>query len=93
MLDEAREALLSDAAGLPAGPCPACGREVLAYVVLEGDAERHACVHCDGPVRRVYLVGESDLDELGYAMSDPLAVKAGCGTGCAAGGCGVKRPG
>ena len=93
MLDEARETLLSDAAGLPAGPCPACGREVLAYVVLEGDAERHACVHCDGPVRRVYLVGESELDELGYAMSDPLAVKAGCGTGCAAGGCGVKRPG
>lgn len=93
MLDEVRETLLSDAAGLPAGPCPACEREVLAYVVLEGDAERHACVHCDGPVRRVYLVGESELDELGYAMSDPLAAKSGCGTGCAAGGCGVKRPG
>lgn len=93
MLDEAHDVLLSDAAGLPAGPCPACGREVLAYVVVDGDAERHACVHCDGPVRRVYLVGESELDELGYAVSDPLAQKGGCGTGCAAGGCSVKRPG
>ena len=93
MLDDARDALLSDAAGLPAGPCAACGREVLAYPVPDGDAERHACVHCDGPVRRVYLVGESELDELGYAMSDPLAQKSGCGTGCGAGGCGVKRPG
>ena len=93
MLDEVRESRLSDAAGLPAGPCPACGREVLAYVVPDGDIDRHACVHCDGPVRRVYLVAESELEELGYAVSDPLQPQAGCATGCAAGGCGVKRPG
>lgn len=93
MLDDARGALLSEAAGLPAGPCATCGREVLAYPVPDADAERYACVHCDGPVRRVYLVGEGELDELGYAVSDPLAAKSGCGTGCAAGGCGAKRPG
>jgi hypothetical protein len=91
MLDDVRDALLSDAAGLPAGPCPACGREVLAYVVPDADAERYACVHCDGPVRRVYLVGESELDDLGYALTDPLRPQGGCATGCANGGCGVKR--
>jgi hypothetical protein len=92
MLDEsARDHLLSDGASLPAGPCPKCEREVLAYrpASAEGQGEETwACVHCDGPVRRVYLVDESELDELGYAVSDPL--RAGCGTGCAAGGC-VKR--
>lgn len=93
MLDETREALLSDAAGLPAGPCAKCEREVLAYLVPDGSAERYACVHCDGPVRRVYLVGEGELDDLGYAVSDPLRPQGGCATGCAAGGCGVKRPG
>ena len=57
MLDDARESLLSDAASLPAGPCKGCEREVLAYRLPdEGDTERWACVHCDQPVRRVYLV-------------------------------------
>lgn len=89
MLDARREQLLSDAAGLPAGPCPRCEREVLAYRVAgDGDTERFACVHCDQPVRRVYLIQESELDDLGYAVSDPL--QKGCGTGCGAGGCGVK---
>ena len=91
MLDEAREALLSDAASLPAGPCAKCEREVLAYRILgEDDAavERHACVHCDTPLRRVYLLSESELETLGYGVEDPL--RQGCGTGCGAGGCGVK---
>jgi len=91
MLDAGREDLLSDAASLPAGPCKACEREVLAYHLPgEGDAERWACVHCDGPVRRVYLVSEGELDALGYGVEDPLR-QGGCATGCAAGGCGVKR--
>lgn len=89
MLDDAHESLLSDAASLPAGPCKGCEREVLAYRLPdEGDAERWACVHCDQPVRRVYLVSESELETLGYGVADPL--RQGCGTGCGAGGCGVK---
>lgn len=89
MLDDARESLLSDAASLPAGPCKGCEREVLAYRLPDdGDSERWACVHCDQPVRRVYLVSEAELETLGYGVEDPL--RAGCGTGCAAGGCGVK---
>ena len=92
MLDATHEALLSDAAGLPAGPCKHCEREVLAYrMPSDGDDERFACAHCDEPLRRVYLIDEADLETLGYAMEDPLR-QAGCGTGCAAGGCGVKRP-
>jgi hypothetical protein len=91
MLDEAREHLLSDAAGLPAGPCKVCEREVLAYPVAGDEAgERYACVHCDALLRRVYLVDEAELDTLGYAVDDPL--RQGCATGCAAGGCGVRRP-
>jgi hypothetical protein len=93
MLDEAtRDTMLSDAASLPAGPCPACEREVLAYRAGAdpSDAAAWACVHCDGPLRRIYLVSEGELEALGYDVSDPL--RAGCGTGCAAGGCGVKRP-
>lgn len=90
MLDERRDELLSDAASLPAGPCKRCEREVLAYRIASDDgAERFACVHCDEPVRRVYLVSEAELEELGYGVEDPL--RQGCGTGCAAGGCGVKR--
>ena len=89
MRDDARESLLSDAASLPAGPCKSCEREVLAYRLPdEGDSERWACVHCDQPVRRVYLVSEAELETLGYGVEDPL--RAGCGTGCAAGGCGAK---
>lgn len=91
MLDGEREELLSDAASLPAGPCKLCEREVLVYRCPDEDeAERWACVHCDGPVRRVYLVSEGELDALGYGVEDPLGQR-GCATGCAAGGCGVKR--
>lgn len=79
---------LSDAASLPVGPCPACEREVLAYVAGRAD-ERFACVHCDGPLRHVDWVDEADLEGVGYESWDPLA--GGCGTGCAAGGCGVRR--
>lgn len=92
--DAAREGLLSDAAGLPAGPCKRCEREVLAYrVPSENGAdgvERFACAHCDEPLRRVYLVDESELETLGYGIEDPL--RQGCGTGCGAGGCGVRPP-
>lgn len=92
----AAEVLLSDAAGLPAGPCRRCEREVL-VVVAVGDAtpgapdeeERYACAHCGGPVRGVYLVDEADLDRLGYAVHDPTAA-SGCATGCAAGGCAAR---
>jgi len=95
MLDPTHEALLSDAASLPAGPCKRCEREVLAYRVA-GDGggataeERYACVHCDETVRRVYLVSEAELETFGYGVEDPL--RQGCGTGCAAGGCGVRPP-
>ena len=82
-----RESRVSDAAGLPIGPCPACEREVLAHRRPEGDG--FACVHCDGILRQVYLVDESELSELGYDAWDPLA--SGCGTGCGSGGCGVRR--
>jgi hypothetical protein len=72
------------------GPCPRCEREVLVYLLPDAtDDEAHACVHCDGPVRGVYLVQESELGALGYLVEDPL--RAGCGTGCAAGGCGARR--
>ncbi|MEW6270872.1 MAG: hypothetical protein AB1689_16435 [Thermodesulfobacteriota bacterium] len=92
MPEGGRESLLSDAASVPVAPCPRCEREVLAYLVAgEEGGERYACVHCDGPLRGAYLVQESELDALGYAVEDPL--RAGCGTGCAAGGCGVRRPG
>ncbi|HEY8515180.1 MAG TPA: hypothetical protein VIS07_06690 [Candidatus Binatia bacterium] len=91
MADDAREVLLSDAASVPVAPCPRCEREVVVYVAADAaDDAGYACVHCDGPVRGVYLVSESELDALGYAVADPL--RAGCGTGCAAGGCGVRRP-
>ena len=90
-LDAAREGLLSDAAGLPAGPCKRCEREVLAYRVPgEDEVERFACAHCDEPLRRVYLVDEAELEALGYGIEDPL--RQGCGTGCGAGGCGVRPP-
>ncbi|MDG2307437.1 MAG: hypothetical protein P8R42_22850 [Candidatus Binatia bacterium] len=78
---------LSDAASLPVGPCPACEREVLGYVLPESP-ERFACVHCDGPLRRVDWVDEQELSEVGYETWDPLA--GGCGTGCASGGCGSR---
>jgi hypothetical protein len=94
MLDVRREGLLSDAAGLPAGPCKRCEREVLAYRLPTATdaepAERFACAHCDEPLRRVYLVDESDLETLGYGIDDPL--RQGCGTGCAAGGCAARAP-
>jgi hypothetical protein len=94
MLDATHEVLLSDAASLPAGPCKRCEREVLAYRDLRaaGDAgaERYACVHCDEPVRRVYLVTEAELEGLGYGVEDPL--RQGCATGCAAGGCSARPP-
>jgi hypothetical protein len=81
------EALLSADGVVPTGPCPACEREVLVYLVdPEAEAEAYACVHCDGPVRGVDLREEADLDRLGYSATDPLA--GGCATGCATGGCG-----
>jgi hypothetical protein len=81
--------LLSDGDGLPVGPCPACEREVVAYLAdVAGDDDVWACVHCDGPVRAVALRSEESLGDLGYSVDDPLA--AGCGTGCAAGGCSAK---
>jgi len=91
MRDGLREELLSDAASVPAGPCKSCEREVLAYPLdPEADgAASHACVHCDTPLRAVYLIGEDELEALGYDVADPL--RAGCGTGCAAGGCGPRR--
>ena len=80
---------LSDGDGIPVGPCPACEREVVAYLEdADDETERYACVHCDGPVRSVELREETAIAELGYDVADPLA--AGCGTGCAAGGCGAK---
>jgi hypothetical protein len=91
--DDVREELLSDAASVPAGPCRRCQREVIAYPVDADPAgeggERYACVHCDEPLRAVYLVGEAELEGLGYGVDDPL--RQGCATGCAAGGCGVRR--
>ena len=100
MSDAVSEDWLSDAASVPVGPCPRCEREVIAYLVgvatdLETSAsdgaaaDRYACVHCDQPVRGVYLVDETELDRLGYAVDDPM--RQGCGTGCAAGGCAVRR--
>jgi hypothetical protein len=95
MRDGLREELLSDAASVPAGPCTRCAREVIAYPLpADGEpdgesAERYACVHCDAPLRAVYLVGEAELEALGYGVDDPL--RQGCGTGCGAGGCGVRR--
>jgi hypothetical protein len=83
------DVLLSDAAGLPAGPCRTCEREVLAYAIEAGGG--YACVHCDGLLRHVDWIEEADLERLGYDVNDPLA--AGCGTGCANGGCAVQRRG
>jgi hypothetical protein len=80
------ERRLSDAAGVPVGPCPTCEREVLAHRGPESDV--FACIHCDGTLRRVYLVDEAELSALGYEAWDPLA--SGCGTGCGRGGCGVR---
>lgn len=79
---------MSDSASLPVGPCPTCEREVLGYVT-SGQAERYACVHCDGPLRGVSWLSEDELGEFGYDAWDPLA--GGCATGCASGGCGVRR--
>ncbi|MBM4267318.1 MAG: hypothetical protein FJ144_12035 [Deltaproteobacteria bacterium] len=79
--------LLSDAASVPVGPCPSCEREVLGHAAESGGG--FACVHCDGPLRHVDWIGESELSELGYDVWDPLA--GGCATGCASGGCGAKR--
>ncbi len=91
MAEGIRDELLSDAGSVPAGPCRRCEREVLAYPIagVPGDGERYACVHCDEPLRAVYLVDEAELGTLGYAVEDPL--RAGCATGCAAGGCAVRR--
>jgi len=83
--------LLSVAAGLPVGPCPSCEREVIAYLLEVEDAARggsYACVHCDGPVKRVEWIDERDLEQLGYSVNDPFA--AGCATGCARGGCSAR---
>ncbi|HVH07460.1 MAG TPA: hypothetical protein VNE71_15825 [Myxococcota bacterium] len=83
------EERLSDGGGLPVGPCPTCEREVVAYLVDADDGPIHACVHCDGPLRRVDWIDEGQLGRLGYDLSDPLATK-GCATGCASGGCAAK---
>lgn len=82
---------LSDAASVPVGPCPGCQREVLAYLAPAAPraSGRYACVHCDRALRHVDWVDENELAEVGYEAWDPLA--GGCGTGCAAGGCGVRR--
>jgi hypothetical protein len=77
------------AAALPAGPCPRCEREVLAYAIPgENDEETWLCVHCDGPLSGIDFFSEGDLERLGYDLRDPLA--AGCATGCASGGCATK---
>lgn len=70
---------LSAAGGLPSGECRTCGRRVLASD--DGDG-RLLCVHCETPVRAAALVGEEDLEALGYAS---LEEAAGCGTGCGSG--------
>lgn len=81
---------LSDSASVPVGPCPDCEREVLGYLASDPAAPgRYACVHCDRPLRHVDWVAEHELSEVGYEAWDPLA--GGCGTGCASGGCGVRR--
>ena len=79
------ESRLSDAGGLPVGPCPSCEREVVAYLVESGPEPVHACIHCDLPLRRVEWIDEGEMGRLGYEVRDPLA--AGCATGCAKGGC------
>jgi hypothetical protein len=83
------EERLSDAGGLPVGPCPTCEREVVAYLVDSEDGPVHACVHCDRPLRRIDWIDEREVARLGYDVRDPLATK-GCATGCASGGCAVK---
>lgn len=79
------------AVGFPVGPCPRCEREVLAVVApgssVEGEA--WACSRCEGPVRGVSFVDESDLGGLGYELDDPLA-GPGCASGCGAGGCATR---
>jgi hypothetical protein len=87
----ADEDLLSVVAALPVGPCPSCEREVITYPVeveVAGRGGAYACIHCDGPVRRIEWIDEGDLGHLGYSVHDPLA--AGCATGCARGGCAAR---
>jgi hypothetical protein len=65
MIFKADDDLLSRAAGLPVGPCPACEREVIAYPLGDdGPGGAFACVHCDGPVRRVEWIDEGELEHL-----------------------------
>jgi len=90
------DSYLSDSGCVPVGPCPRCEREVVAYPADDGSpaagagepgmrGERYACVHCDGPVRQVAWIEDVELDDLGYAVTDPRL--GGCATGCANGGC------
>jgi hypothetical protein len=79
--------LFSSSAGLPTAECRGCGRRVLVH---EGEQGVLCCVHCDKPVGAVALVGEEDLDGLGYGVFEEA--KSGCATGCGSGGCGIPRP-
>jgi len=76
---------LSGAGGLPSGFCGSCGRQVL---LSSDDHSRWACVHCEAEVATVSLVAEDDLSTLGYGILEEP--KAGCATGCGAGGCSVR---
>jgi hypothetical protein len=78
--------LFSSAASVPTADCRVCGRRVLVH---EGPTGTRCCVHCDEPVGTVALVGEEDLAALGYGVIEEAA--GGCGTGCGAGGCGIRR--
>jgi hypothetical protein len=78
---------LSTAASLPTGFCVVCDRHVLLSPLED---QRWACVHCESGVGSVEMVAEEELSELGYAIVEEPA--AGCGTGCGAGGCAVRKP-
>ena len=57
--------------------------------VLLASAEQSgwACVHCEAEISTVSLVAEEEISTLGYGILEEP--KAGCATGCGAGGCGV----
>jgi len=88
-----QEVYLSGAGSLPIGPCPRCEREVLTYLVDDAGAdadggEAYACVHCDGPIRGIVWIDDTELAALGYELTD---ARSGCATGCANGGCAIKE--
>ena len=75
---------LSSAGGLPSGFCGSCDRQVL---LASDEQSGWACVHCEAEIATVSLVAEEELSTLGYGILEEP--KAGCATGCGAGGCGV----